>query len=71
MFNEVIEISYFCRIPSGGLGFDELSPVIRFPSINPGAKSIFWSKHFLYCFGRDLAGRPYRFFDLPSREPFA
>jgi hypothetical protein len=24
MFNEVIEISYFCRIPSGGLEFDEL-----------------------------------------------
>ena len=32
MFNEVIEISYFCRIPSGGVGFDELSPVIRLPS---------------------------------------
>ena len=32
MFNEIIEISYFCRIPSGGVGFDELSPVIRLPS---------------------------------------
>ena len=37
MFSEVIEISYFCRIPCGGLGFDDLcsKQILPYPEGRP------------------------------------